>query len=248
MTAPMFYAEPESLGQVGVGAVITLAGSEGRHAVRVRRMAPGEQVQLSDGSGVIAVGRVDAAENDVLSVLVEAVERPESRGPRFVLVQALAKGGRDELAIEAATELGVDAVMPWAAERSVVQWRGDRAVRGHRKWETVVSAAAKQARRATLPTVEPLVTSGQLVDRLAGMRTVLLHEEATTSMGALDLDDLADDARVALVVGPEGGVSDQERAGLVAAGADVVRLGPSVLRSSTAGPAALAVLSARLRW
>ena len=248
MTAPMFYAEPNSLAQVSAGAVITLVGSEGRHAVRVRRMAPGEPVQLADGSGVVAVGRVDAAENDMLAVLVESVERPESRGPRFVLVQALAKGGRDELAIEAATELGVDAIVPWAAERSVVQWRGDRAVRAHRKWESVVSAAAKQARRATLPVVESLATGGQLVERLSGMRVVLLHEEATTSMRGLDLDGLDDDARVALVVGPEGGVSDQERAGLVASGADVVRLGPSVLRSSTAGPAALAVLSARLRW
>ncbi|MBO1754716.1 16S rRNA (uracil(1498)-N(3))-methyltransferase [Allobranchiibius sp. CTAmp26] len=248
MTAPMFYAEPGSLAQVSAGAIITLAGSEGRHAVRVRRMAPGEPVQLSDGSGVIAVGRVDAAEDDVLSVLVETVERPESRGPRFVLVQALAKAGRDEQAIEAATELGVDAVVPWAAERSVVQWRGDRAVRAHRKWESVVSAAAKQARRATVPVVEPLATSAQLAARLSGMRVVLLHEEATTSVGKLELGGLDDDARVALVVGPEGGVSDQERADLVAAGADVVRLGPSVLRSSTAGPAALAVLSARLRW
>ncbi|UIJ34359.1 16S rRNA (uracil(1498)-N(3))-methyltransferase [Allobranchiibius sp. GilTou73] len=248
MTAPMFYAEPGSLAQASAGAVITLTGPEGRHAVRVRRMVPGEPVQLSDGSGVVAVGRVDAAEDDMLAVLIDALERPDSCGPRFVLVQALAKGGRDELAIEAATELGVDAVVPWAAERCVVQWRGDRAVRSHRKWESVVSAAAKQARRAMLPVVEPLATSAQLADRLAGARVVLLHEEATSAIGALDLDGLGDGDRVALVVGPEGGVSDQERASLVAAGADVVRLGPSVLRSSTAGPAALAVLSARLRW
>ena len=248
MTAPMFYAEPRSLALVAAGAVITLAGPEGRHAVRVRRMAPGEPVQLSDGSGIVAVGRVDSVEEDMMSVLVEAVQRPESSGPRLVLVQALAKGGRDEQAIEAATELGVDVVVPWAAERSIVQWRGDRAVRSHRKWESVVSAAAKQARRATVPVVEPLTTSAQLVQRLAGARVVLLHEEATTPVGALDLDGLEVDARVAVVVGPEGGVSEQERAQLVAAGADVVRLGPSVLRSSTAGPAALAVLCARLRW
>lgn len=248
MTAPMFYAERGVLERVRVGDVVVVSGPEGRHAVRVRRMAPGEPVQLADGAGVVAVGRVDSAAQDTLAVLVDTIDRPASDGPRLVLVQALAKGGRDEQAIEAATELGVDVLVPWAAERSVVQWRGERGARSHRKWESVVAAAAKQSRRASIPVVESLVTGAQLMERLAGARVVVLHEEAATPIGGLDLDTLGADGELLLVVGPEGGVSEQELAVLVQVGADVVRLGPTVLRSSTAGPAALAVLCARLRW
>lgn len=248
MTAPMFYAEPDALARAVVGGTVTVSGSEGRHAVRVRRITPGQPVLIADGSGLFVVGYADTCEQDELVVCVEAVQRSESRGPHLVLVQALAKGGRDEQAIEAATELGIDTVVPWAAQHCVVQWRGERAERGHRKWENVVTAAAKQSRRAVVPAVEPLMTTPQLLADLGGARFVLLHEEAPTSIRDLDVDDLGSDDRLVLIVGPEGGVSEVEHAALVAAGADAVRLGPSVLRSSTAGPAALAVLAARLRW
>lgn len=248
MTAPMFYAAPGALTNAVVGSAVTVSGPEGRHAVRVRRITPGEPVLIADGSGRLAAGRAETCEQDELVVLIDSLEDPESHGPRLVLVQALAKGGRDEQAIEAATELGVDSVVPWAAQHCVVQWRGERADRGHRKWENVVTAAAKQSRRAVVPTVEPLMTTAQLIEGLGGARLVLLHEEAQTSIRDLDLDTLGDDDRLILVVGPEGGISNGEHSALVAAGAESVRLGPSVLRSSTAGPAALAVLAARLRW
>lgn len=248
MTAPMFWAAPESLRDITVGGLVTVDGPEGRHAVRVRRMAPGEPVQLADGSGIVVLGRVEAAEQDVLTVRVDTVDRPVIKGPRMTLVQALAKGGRDEQAIEAATELGVDSVVPWAAEHSVVQWRGDRVARAHRKWETVVAAAAKQSRRASVPVVEPLMTTAQLVERIVGVRVLVLHEAAATAIGQLDIATLRDEDRLMLVVGPEGGISDRELDMLTQQGGQKVRLGSSVLRSSTAGPAALAVLSSQLRW
>lgn len=248
MTAPMFYAEAGSLEHAGVGGLVTVSGPEGRHAVRVRRIAPGERVLVADGSGLIAAGMARSCEQDVLVVEVDSLQRPKARGPRLTLVQALAKGGRDEQAVEAATELGIDSVVPWAAQHCVVQWRGDRVHKGQRKWENVVAAAAKQSRRPMIPVVEPLVTTAELIAGRGGARLVVLHEAAQTSIGGLDLDGVADGDRLMLVVGPEGGVSEAEREALVASGAQVVRLGPWVLRSSTAGPAALAVLAARLRW
>ncbi len=244
----MFGVVPGSLADVAVGDLVTVSGSEGRHAVRVRRMAPGEPVQVSDGSGVVAHGVVDTTEGDELVVSVREVGRPESGGPRLVLVQALAKGGRDEQAIEAATELGVDIIVPWAARHSVVQWRGDRAERAHRKWESVVAAAAKQARRAVVPVVERLADISDVVALTGGARVLVLHESAEARLSEVIRTDLPAVGRVVLVVGPEGGVAPEELTALTAAGATAVRLGPTVLRSSTAGPAAIAVLSAQLRW
>lgn len=248
MTAPMFYADAGSLEHAGVGDSVTVSGAEGRHAVRVRRVAPGEAVLVADGSGLIAAGTARSCEQDELVVEVESLRRPEIRGPRLKLVQALAKGGRDEQAVEAATELGVDSVVPWAAQHCVVQWRGERVARGQRKWENVVAAAAKQSRRPVIPVVEPMATTAELITRHQGARLVVLHEAAQTPIGELDLEGVGDGDALMLVVGPEGGVSDAECTALVASGAQVVRLGPWVLRSSTAGPAALAVLAARLRW
>jgi 16S rRNA (uracil1498-N3)-methyltransferase len=172
------------------------------------------------------------------------------------LVQALAKGDRDELAVEAAVEVGVDAVVPWQAERSIVVWRGQRAAKSHARWVATVRTAVKQARRACVPPVEQALTTRQLAARTrdvvaAGGTVVVLHEEASTPLAGVALPAPADGAAAELlvVVGPEGGISDAEVAVLVEAGAVTARLGPHVLRTSTAGPVAVAVLSERLgRW
>jgi 16S rRNA (uracil1498-N3)-methyltransferase len=185
--------------------------------------------------------RADALLLEVLSLDVEP--RPELR---FVLVQALAKGGRDDLAVETATELGVDEVVPWQAARSVVVWRGPRGEKARASWVATVRAAAKQSRRARVPVVGPVVSGRALADRLARAElAVVLHEEATTPLASLDLPDAG---AVVLVVGPEGGIAPEELEQLTAAGAVTARLGDHVLRSSTAGAAALAVLSAATRW
>ncbi|WP_035928451.1 16S rRNA (uracil(1498)-N(3))-methyltransferase [Kocuria rosea] len=257
MSLPVFKVEPGRLAGLGPGAALTVTGPEARHAVTVRRLAPGERLELVDGAGTRATGELRAGDRDSMEVGVVSVTTEPARTPRLVLVQALAKGDRDLLAVETATELGVDAVVPWQADRSIVRWKKERAAKSHEKWVHTVAAAAKQSRRAAWPEVLPLSTTPELARLLGepGTRGLVLHEEAHESLA-----DLAGAAgtpgapwagaeRIVLVVGPEGGVAPAELEVLAGAGALAVRLGPEVLRSSTAGPAALAVLSAALgRW
>ncbi len=247
MTAPLFLVAPGALDGLAAGASYVLDGPEGRHAATVRRLGAGEPVDLADGDGALVRGLVRGAGRDSLVVAVEAVERVPEPDLRLVLVQALAKGGRDEQAVESATEVGVDAVVPWQAARSVVVWKGERGEKARGKWADVARAAAKQARRPRVPVVEAPVTTAGLVRRAAAAAAVLvLHEGAAAPLTAVDLPPAGE---VLVVVGPEGGVDATEIEALTGAGARAVVLGPTVLRSSTAGPAALAVLSARTgRW
>lgn len=250
MTLPLYLVEPAALDGVRPGGALRLDGDEGRHAATVRRTSLGEQLDLADGAGRRVRCRVTAVERSALALTVDEVSDEPEPSPRLVLVQALAKGGRDELAVESATELGVDAIVPWQAGRSVVVWHGDRGRRAHGKWVDAVRAAAKQSRRARVPAVEPALASSALAARLAavtsdGARVLVLHEDAATPLG----DAVGAPAEVWVVVGPEGGIEAAELTAFEQAGALPVRLGPHVLRSSTAGPAALAVLAERLgRW
>ncbi len=246
MSRPVFVVDPGVAAGAVVGAVLTLDGPEGRHAATVRRIGPGEAVDLVDGLGarlgvvVVAAGRAD------LDVRVEQVRREPAPTARFVLVQALAKGDRDDLAVEAATELGVDVVVPWQAQRSIVQWRGERGAKARRRWVETVRAAGKQSRRARFPDVVDVVDLRGLLALVGGASAAyVLHEAATEPLAA---QPLPEDGDVLLVVGPEGGITPAELEALSAAGAVVVRLGTTVLRSSSAGPAALAVVSASRRW
>ncbi|NNG40487.1 16S rRNA (uracil(1498)-N(3))-methyltransferase [Flexivirga sp. ID2601S] len=243
MTAPLFFTGPGALEGAGVGDVIRVLGDEARHAAVVRRIGAGETVQVADGSGRVAVGEVVAAARDELTVRVAEIGESPVPATRFVLMQALAKGGRDEQAVESATELGVDGVVPWQAARSIVQWRGDKAEKARRKWESLVLAASKQSRRPTVPAVEPVVSGGGAVSRAgAADALIVLHEDATRPLREVELPDAGE---VLLVVGPEGGISPEELAAFEAAGGVTARLGPTVLRASSAGPAALAILLAR---
>jgi 16S rRNA (uracil1498-N3)-methyltransferase len=251
---PVFFVEPGSLDGLTAGSTATVTGPEGRHAATVKRLAAGEPVDLVDGRGVRARGRVEHANGEVLVVALDAVER-EPRPPyRLVLVQALAKGDRDELAAEAATELGADGVIPWQAERSIVRWKGDRAAKSLAKWRGVVASAAKQSRRAWVPDVDEVHDGAALTARISRAALALvLHEDAVEPLGAI-LDaftsaDPAVDGEVLFVVGPEGGISPGELERFTSAGARLALLAPHVLRSSTAGPAALAIAGDRLgRW
>lgn len=246
MTAPLFLVDAGALAALGPGEPFVLDGPEGRHAATVRRIAAGERVDLADGAGALARCTVTGTEPARLRVVVDELITVDGPDPRFVLVQALAKGERDDLAIESATELGVDEVVPWQAARSIVVWRGERGVKARRKWEATVRAASKQARRARVPLVAGLAELPALLDRVqAADLAVVLHEDAERSLAQVAVPASGE---VVLVVGPEGGINPDELHRLRDAGALVCRLGPHVLRSSTAGPAALAVLSARGRW
>jgi 16S rRNA (uracil1498-N3)-methyltransferase len=226
------------------GPEAVLGGPEGHHAATVRRLRPGEAVRLGDGAGGIADCTVTAAGPDGLRLAVTAVTRLDPPRLRFVLVQALAKGDRGELAVELATELGVDEIVPWAAARSVTRWEGPRGEKALARWRSTAREAAKQSRRAWVPVVTEPVTTRRLAARMGS--AYVLHESADEPLAAVPLPD---EGEVVLVVGPEGGIDDGELAALGEAGARCVRLGEPVLRTSTAGAAALAVLSVRTgRW
>ncbi|MBQ1442806.1 MAG: 16S rRNA (uracil(1498)-N(3))-methyltransferase [Renibacterium sp.] len=251
MTNPVFFADSQDLSGLDAGDVFELGGAEGHHAATVKRIAAGEPVDLVDGSGLRLVCSVVQSGAGMLLLQIDRrIEEPQP-APRLVLVQALAKDGRDELAIETATELGVDAVIPWQADRSIVRWRPERLEKSMAKWQKTIQAAAKQARRARIPELHGLLDSAGLVRHAAAAeatRLVVLHEDAAAGL-ATQLADWHEARQLLLVVGPEGGMSDRELALFDAAGADRWRLGQHVLRSSTAGPAALAVLGEALaRW
>ncbi|MGL4256580.1 MAG: 16S rRNA (uracil(1498)-N(3))-methyltransferase [Microbacterium sp.] len=231
----------------GPGEVVVLTGAEAHHAASVRRVRVGEEVTVGDGRGAWLSGRCESVAPREVVVRVESRSDAAAPRPRIVLVQALAKGDRDELAIQAATELGVDEIVPWQAARSVSRWDAAKAEKGRARWGTIVREAAKQAHRAWIPEIAPLVTTAQLVARAEASRTLVLEPTGSERLTGADLG--AEERDVVLVVGPEGGIAPEELERLAAAGAGIVRLGESVLRTSTAGPAALAVVSAALgRW
>ena len=221
-------------------------GAEGRHAVEVLRLEAGERVHVGDGRGAVAEGDVAAAGPEGLRVAVRTRFEVPQPAAQFVLVQALPKGDHGPLAVDLATELGVDRIVPWQASRCVTRWREDRVAKGVAKWRAAARAAAKQSRRPRLPEVTEPMTTREVCGLLADADlAVVLHEQARRPLTELTVPDTG---TVVLVVGPEGGLADGELVAFRAAGAQPVRLGPEVLRTSTAGAAALAALSARTRW
>lgn len=220
------------------GNQIVLSGPEGRHAAAVRRIRVGEVVDLVDGRGTRCTCEVVAVGRDSLTCQVTARGFEPQPQPRLTLVQALAKGGRGELAVELATEVGVDEIVPWAAARSIV-----KASKPLDRWEATAREAAKQSRRSWFPVITSPMTTAQVIE--LPVQLLVLHEGASMRLSdcPLPVGDLG------LVVGPEGGISPEELAALQEAGAAVVRLGGSVLRTSTAGAVAAALVSARTgRW
>ncbi|WP_030415172.1 16S rRNA (uracil(1498)-N(3))-methyltransferase [Streptomyces sp. NRRL S-1448] len=246
MTAPVFLVE--SLAHVRAGGTVTVDGPEGRHAVSVRRLRVGEEVVLTDGQGAGAYGTVAAAEGkDRLTVAVAELRTEEAPDPTITVVQALPKGDRGELAVETMTETGVDAIVPWPAARCVTQWKGERAAKALGKWRATAREAGKQSRRLIFPEVADPLSTKQVAALLADADfAAVLHEEGSAPLATAELPVTG---RIVLVVGPEGGVSPEELVLFAEAGARPYRLGRTVLRTSTAGTAATALLLGRTgRW
>jgi 16S rRNA (uracil1498-N3)-methyltransferase len=243
MSLPVHWV-PDLAG-VRPGDRVEIEGDEAHHAVAVRRMRVGERMAVTDGVGTTATGAVVETAKRRLTVTVEEVARAARPEPAFMVVQALPKGDRGELAVEMLTEVGVETVVPWAAARSVAVWRGERAAKALGRWRSTAREAAKQARRAWFPEVVDLATTDEVTSLVAGATvTVVLHEEATTTLASVEVPDRGS---VVVVVGPEGGLTDQEVSAFAAAGGHAVRLGSEVLRTSTAGVAAVSALLARTR-
>jgi 16S rRNA (uracil1498-N3)-methyltransferase len=244
MTEPVFVHP--GVAAVTPGQQIVLDGEEARHAVVVKRIRVGERIMLTDGAGASVTGVVSEVDKTTLTLDVDEARRSQPDLPRVVVVQAIPKGDRGELAVEMLTEVGVDEIVPWAASRCVAVWKGDRAAKSLAKWRATARESAKQARRTWFPEVTDVVGTDEVARRLEKASVpVVLHEAASGPLADIPVPGRAE---IVIVVGPEGGISDEELAAFAADGAEPVRLGSSVLRTSTAGVAATAALLARTRW
>jgi 16S rRNA (uracil1498-N3)-methyltransferase len=243
VTDPVFLGPTEA----GEGDLVRLTGEEGRHAARVRRLRPGERFGITDGSGLLLRCRVVAVDRDEITASVVVVEEVPPPQPRIVVAQALPKGERAEAAVTLLTEAGVDEILPWQASRCVVQWRGERADRGLARWRSAAREAAKQSRRVHHPIIGDPITTTELTRRSeAAELAVVLHESAALGLAGVDPPQSGE---ILLVVGPEGGIAEEELEQLAASGAQPRRLGPEVTRTSSAGALATAVLASRTaRW
>lgn len=238
MTAPVYLA---SFDLEAEGSFVMLDGPEGHHAATVRRTRVGERIDLVNGQGVRLACEVTGVEKKSVTLLV--IERTQEPAPRqrITLVQALAKGGRDEQAVETSTEYGVFRVIPWASERAIVSWKS-KEEKGRARWSATALSAAKQSRRSWVPEVLDVHTTAQLIERAAREQATLLvcHEEATGSLTQAGVETATN---LWIVVGPEGGITADELAAFELAGASVAFLAPHVLRSASAGPYAIAALA-----
>lgn len=244
MTAPVFLADAADLRS---GEMVVVRGAEAHHASRSLRLRPGESVTVTDGCGLVVAGVVDAGDANQLTVRVTSRVQHPTPQPGITVAQALPKGERAERAVEVMAEVGVDEVMPWSADRSVVRWAQPQAVKALERWRRVAAAASKQSRRSWTLRIADLADTPTLTNRVrAAALALLLDETAATPITSVAVPDAGD---VVLVVGPEGGITDAERTALVQAGATAVHLGPTIMRTSTAGAVAAALLLARTaRW
>jgi 16S rRNA (uracil1498-N3)-methyltransferase len=233
------------LGQLRTGDEVELTADEAKHAL-VKRIRVGEQITVTDGAGVSATCTVTAADKTSVAAQVDLIDVRHRETPHVVVVQAIPKGDRGELAVEMLTEVGVDVIVPWAASRSVAVWREEKQAKALARWRATAHAAAKQSRRAWFPEVRDMVGTDEVVELLRDASVpVVLHESASGPLADVPVPGRSE---IVVVVGPEGGISDEELEAFAAVGAEPVRLGSSVLRSSTAGVAAVAALLARSRW
>ena len=244
MSLPVFV-QP-TVADCRVGETHVLSGDEARHAVVVRRTRVGERVMLTDGAGTSATVTVLETTKSSLTTRIDELHSSPLEMPRVVVVQAVPKGDRGELAVEMLTEVGVDLIVPWAASRCVSVWRGDKRAKALARWRSTAHEAAKQARRTWFPEVSDLVDTPRVTKLLRDASVpVVLHEEASGPLADLPVPGRGE---IVIVVGPEGGITDEELAAFASVGAEPVRMGSSVLRTSTAGVAATAALLARTRW
>ena len=243
MTAAEFLVSPGDITKDT--KTFTLDGDEGRHAATVKRMREGEVINLCDGKGMRAFATVAKVHKHTLDLVIDRIVFEDAPEPRFVVVQALAKGERAELAVEMLTEVGADAIVPWKAEHSIGKW--DSIEKGLEKWRRTSRESAKQSRRSWIPEISPLHTTEQVCELISQAQSVfVLHESADQALAACAIRE---QGTIIVVVGPEGGISPEELAAFAAAGARIVHMGASVMRTSTAGAIAVGGLLMRSqRW
>lgn len=228
------------------GETVRLSGDEAHHAAKAARLRVGERVQIGDGRGHLARAEATSINADAVELVVIDAWMVEREQPEVWLAQSLAKQGRDEQAVEQATEVGVDRVIPLGTERAVVKWEGAKKTSGHERWQRIVREATKQSLQPYLAPVDSLHSLTELLER-PDIQLIALDHRADKSILDVPIEPLPGAPAIVLVVGPEGGWSDSEKEAIVAAGGGVAKLGDGVLRASSAGPIALALMRARLR-
>lgn len=226
------------------GSKIKIAGAEAKHASSVRRLQVGEAIAVSDGQGKKARGIVSQVSKDFLELEVQSLEIIERPKPQLILIQALAKGDRDEMAVQACTELGIQTVIPWQSERSVSIWKPEKMEKHRQRWQSIATEAAKQSLRPFIPDVDQVLDSQGLSERIKAFDLTLVLDP--TSKTALPTVPVSGHQSIAIVVGPEGGISQSELELFTAAGSSLVGLGSGILRTSTAGVAVVSYLQATL--
>jgi len=235
-----FFVDPGLLEQrSGV-----ISGETCRHIATVLRLKPGETILLADGQGREAAARITALDKDGVKV---EIEPPRSPAPgdgtaRITLYQGMPKGDKLDLILQKCTELGVDRIVPFVAARSVARLAGERLDKKVQRWEKIVLEAARQSGRSRIPSIG--FAKGlrpALAEDGSALKLLLWEDEREQGLRQL-LERAGKSASVAVIIGPEGGLTEQEAAGAIAAGFMPVTLGRRILRTETAGPAVLAIL------
>jgi 16S rRNA (uracil1498-N3)-methyltransferase len=230
--------------QISSGSTQELSGDEGHHAVKVMRLQIGEQIKIADNLGNWVSGAITEVGKKSLKINVSERGNAEHLKPELILVQAVTKSDRTKEMLELLTVAGADQIIPWQAQRCISKWKSDSTD----KWLTTIKESAKQARRVKLPVLSDAVTTNQLVKLFqAEDQIIVLHESAQLNLSQFNFVERT--KRIFIVIGPEGGISEDEIAQLTSANAVVVRMGENVLRSAHAGFAALSGIQTLIgRW
>ena len=235
----LFFSDQISTGQRQV-----LENDEAHHAIKVLRLNTGEVIKISDGVGNWVSGPiVEIAKKELFISITERGEIQAAK-PELVLVQAITKSDRNKEMLELAVEAGVDRIIPWQSERSISKWQSD----SEQKWQVGIKQSCKQARQVKLPQLMQVMSTTEVIKSISeGGFGIVFHEEASTKFSDLTIPN--SQSSVYLVIGPEGGISEQELLSFQNIGSKVVRLGDTVLRSAHAGFAALSAVQTKLgRW
>ena len=236
---PLFLAESVA------GETVVLIGEEARHAASVVRLRIGERIRVSDGESQSVEGIVISVAKSRLEIEVKSRFSIVPFQFKVTVAQALAKGDSSSTAVALLTEVGVDEILPWSANRSIAKWDGDKIVKGRERWEAVARESTKQSRRIAIPKIGTLQSIEDLVARVASADcAIVLHESGEEVFGRIVIPRIGE---VLLIVGPEGGIDESELEIFKAAGAHLAVLGPTVLRSSHAGSIGAALVISG-RW
>ncbi|KAA1176003.1 16S rRNA (uracil(1498)-N(3))-methyltransferase [Marinobacter salinexigens] len=234
MRIPRIYTDSP----LAEGFTAELDENAAQHVGRVLRMQPGQELRLFNGDGQDYPATITVAGKKNVEVMVGAPEANHTESPlEIVLGQTLSKGDRMDYAVQKAVEMGVTRIVPLSTERCDVRLKGDREDKRLRHWQSVAISAAEQSGRARVPDILPVMTVEQWLEnsRDCDLRLVL-HHRTEQSLQSMDKP-----ARVALMIGPEGGLSADEIAQAEQEGFLPVALGPRVLRTETAPVASIAL-------